>query len=202
MGWMAPLRHRRAKLVFWRITRNREPSMSEITTIGLDLGKHVFQVHGIDAAGRTVLRKRLRRGQVLAFFRRIPPCLVGLEVCATAHYWARLRSSRSRRRLPRWRSSCWSGTRRTRSVSGWPAFRALDRSSLLPLPRRLRTRVCSARAASSRPGWAWCRGRIQPAGNPGSAASPSAAIVICAGCSSMGQAPICCDRRRPTPIRG
>jgi transposase len=89
MGWMAPLRHRRAKLVFWRITRNREPSMSEITTIGLDLGKHVFQVHGIDAAGRAVLRKRLRRGQVLAFFSRVPRCLVGMEACATGHYWAR-----------------------------------------------------------------------------------------------------------------
>jgi transposase len=63
--------------------------MSEITTIGLDLAKHVFQVHGIDAEGATVLRKRLRRGQVLAFFSRIPPCLVGLEACATAHYWAR-----------------------------------------------------------------------------------------------------------------
>src|SRR3989475_4388045 len=89
MGWMAPLRHRRAKLVFSRITRNREPSMSEITTIGLDLAKHVFQVHGIDAEGTTVLRKRLRRGQVLAFFSRIPRCVVGLEACATAHYWAR-----------------------------------------------------------------------------------------------------------------
>ena len=63
--------------------------MSEITTIGLDLAKHVFQVHGIDAEGRTVLRKRLRRGQVLAFFSRIPRCVVGLEACATAHYWAR-----------------------------------------------------------------------------------------------------------------
>ena len=89
MGWMAPLRHRRAKLVFSRITRNREPSMSEITTIGLDLAKHVFQAHGIDAEGTTVLRKRLRRGQVLAFFSRIPRCVVGLEACATGHYWAR-----------------------------------------------------------------------------------------------------------------
>src|SRR5947207_125979 len=63
--------------------------MSEITTIGLDLAKHVFQVQGIDAEGTTVVRKRLRRGQVLAFFSRIPRCLVGLEACATAHYWAR-----------------------------------------------------------------------------------------------------------------
>jgi transposase len=89
MGWMAPLRHRRAKLVFSENHQEREPSMGEITTIGLDLAKHVFQAHGIDAEGTTVLRKRLRRGQVLAFFSRIPRCVVGLEACATAHYWAR-----------------------------------------------------------------------------------------------------------------
>jgi hypothetical protein len=63
--------------------------MSEITTIGLDLAKHVFQVHGIDPEGTTVLRRRLRRNQVLAFFSRLPRCVVGLEACATAHYWAR-----------------------------------------------------------------------------------------------------------------
>jgi transposase len=63
--------------------------MSKITTIGLDLAKHVFQVHGVDANGATVLRKRLRRVQVLAFFSRLPRCLVGLEACTTAHYWAR-----------------------------------------------------------------------------------------------------------------
>ena len=51
--------------------------------------KNVFQVHGVDAQGTTVLRKRLRRGQVLAFFSRIPRCVVGLEACATGHYWAR-----------------------------------------------------------------------------------------------------------------
>jgi transposase len=89
MGWMAPLRHRSAKLVFSENHQEREPSMSEITTIGLDLGKHVFQVHGIGGSGTTVLRKRLRRGQMLAFFSRIPRCVVGLEACATGHYWAR-----------------------------------------------------------------------------------------------------------------
>lgn len=60
-----------------------------ITTIGLDIAKHVFQVHGVDAAGKTVLRKQLKRVQVLAFFANLPPCLVGLEACAGAHYWAR-----------------------------------------------------------------------------------------------------------------
>jgi transposase len=63
--------------------------MNEITTIGLDLAKHVFQVHGIDASGAPVVRKRLRRSEVLTFFARLPSCLIGLEACATAHYWAR-----------------------------------------------------------------------------------------------------------------
>src|SRR3989454_3591249 len=89
MGWMAPLRHLSAKLLSDRISSEWEPSMSEVTTIGLDVAKHVFQVHGVDAEGATVLRKQLRRAQVLAFFSRLPPCLVGLEACATAHYWAR-----------------------------------------------------------------------------------------------------------------
>ena len=63
--------------------------MGDITTIGLDLAKNVFQLHAVDEAGSVVMRKRLRRGQVLAFFARIPPCLVGMEACATAHHWAR-----------------------------------------------------------------------------------------------------------------
>ena len=63
--------------------------MGEITTVGFDLAKNVFQVHGIDAEGATVLRKQLRRGQVLAFFSKLPRCVVGMEACATAHHWAR-----------------------------------------------------------------------------------------------------------------
>jgi transposase len=61
----------------------------QVTTIGLDIAKNVFQVHGIDAAEKVVVRKQLRRGQVLALFKALPPCLVGMEACATAHYWAR-----------------------------------------------------------------------------------------------------------------
>jgi hypothetical protein len=61
----------------------------QVTTIGLDIGKNVFQVHGIDAAEKVVVRKQLRRSQVLAFFETLPACLVGMEACATAHYWAR-----------------------------------------------------------------------------------------------------------------
>ena len=61
----------------------------QVTTIGLDLAKSTFQVHGVDAAGRTVLRRRLRRSEMHAFFASVPPCLVGLEACAGAHWWAR-----------------------------------------------------------------------------------------------------------------
>src|SRR5271157_6560804 len=67
----------------------REAVQMQITTIGLDIAKNVFQVHGIDAAEKVVVRKQLRRRQVLEFFKALPPCLIGMEACATAHYWAR-----------------------------------------------------------------------------------------------------------------
>lgn len=60
-----------------------------IRIVGLDIAKHVFQVHAADAAGRKVAQLRLRRAQVLDYFRTLAPCLVGMEACATAHYWAR-----------------------------------------------------------------------------------------------------------------
>jgi transposase len=63
--------------------------MEQITTIGLDLAKNIFQIHGVDAAGNVLLRKQLRRGDVLRFFGGLSPCLVGMEACATAHHWAR-----------------------------------------------------------------------------------------------------------------
>lgn len=63
--------------------------MEEIITIGLDLAKNVFQVHGVDASGEVVIRRQLRRGRVMAFFAKQPRCLVGMEACATAHHWAR-----------------------------------------------------------------------------------------------------------------
>jgi len=61
----------------------------DVSTIGLDIAKSVFQVHGIDAAGEVVVRRRLRRRQLLGFFEKLGPCLVGIEACATAHYWGR-----------------------------------------------------------------------------------------------------------------
>lgn len=63
--------------------------MKEVITIGLDLAKNVFQVHGVDGSGDTVMRRQLRRSQLLPFFKKQRPCLVGMEACATSHHWAR-----------------------------------------------------------------------------------------------------------------
>ena len=63
--------------------------MSEVSVIGLDLAERVFQVHGADASGRVLIRKQLRRGQVLEFFGRQPACVVAMEACSSAHVWGR-----------------------------------------------------------------------------------------------------------------
>ena len=63
--------------------------MADVRVVGLDIAKSVFQLHGVDAAGATVLQKRLTRARLLPFFEKLPPCLVGIEACATSHFWAR-----------------------------------------------------------------------------------------------------------------
>ena len=63
--------------------------MQTITTIGLDIAKSVFQVHGVDGAGQVVIRRQLKRRSVLTFFQKLAPCLVGIEACASAHHWSR-----------------------------------------------------------------------------------------------------------------
>ena len=61
----------------------------QVTTIGLDLAKNIFQVHGVTENGEVVFNQALRRAQLFAFFERLPPCLVGMEACGSSHYWAR-----------------------------------------------------------------------------------------------------------------
>jgi transposase len=76
--------------------------MQAITTIGLDIAKSVFQIHGVDDGGQVVIRRQLKRRYVFAYFQNLPPCLVGIEACASAHYWeaaALLRSRASDRRV-------------------------------------------------------------------------------------------------------
>lgn len=61
----------------------------QVATIGIDISKHVFQVHGVSAAGEVVIQKRLRRAELLSFFEKLEPCLIGIEACGTSHHWAR-----------------------------------------------------------------------------------------------------------------
>ena len=63
--------------------------MQTVTTVGLDIAKSVFQVHCVDAAGQVVIRRQLKRLYVLAFFQKLPPCLIGIEACASSHHWSR-----------------------------------------------------------------------------------------------------------------
>ena len=102
VGKPVPLCPQPVKLMVWTLLFERcdvivavkelhqqEGLMNNITTIGLDLAKRVFQVHGLDQNGQPVLRKQVRRGQVLKFFATVSPCVVGMEACGSAHHWAR-----------------------------------------------------------------------------------------------------------------
>src|SRR5256714_3601966 len=63
--------------------------MQAVKTVGFDIAKSVFQVHGVDAAGRVIIRRQLKRRHVLTFFQKLPRCLVGIEACASSHHWSR-----------------------------------------------------------------------------------------------------------------
>ena len=63
--------------------------MQTVTTIGLDIAKSVFKVHGVDGAGQVVIRRQLKRRQVLAFFEKLPACPIGIDACASSHFWSR-----------------------------------------------------------------------------------------------------------------
>ena len=75
------------------------PSTMDMTILGIDIAKSVFQLHGIDADGAVVAQKKLRRGAVLNFLGKVGPCLIGMKACATSHYWAWLRVYVHRKRL-------------------------------------------------------------------------------------------------------
>src|SRR4051812_40865549 len=84
-----PRRHRGARVEMHSSTEKERSARMKITTIGVDLAKSLLQVHGVDEHGKVVLRKQLKRKDVLSFFANLEPCLVGMEACGSAHYWAR-----------------------------------------------------------------------------------------------------------------
>src|SRR5258706_4676740 len=88
MVWTAPYGIDCARMRLLR-SQTREPSVNQIIRIGMDTSKHFFQLHGVDAAERPVLRRKLRRNEGLAFFAKQPPTVIGMEACGAGHYWAR-----------------------------------------------------------------------------------------------------------------
>src|SRR6202161_1512817 len=88
MGWTAPYGISCARMRLCK-SQTREPSVDQIIRIGMDTSKHIFQLHGVDSAERPVLRRKLRRNEVLAFFAKLPPTVIGMEACGAGHYWAR-----------------------------------------------------------------------------------------------------------------
>src|ERR1700724_232115 len=87
-GVDGPLRHQCARMRLLQ-SQTREPSVNQIIRIGMDTSKHIFQLHGVDAAEQPVLRRRLRRKEMVAFFSKLPPTVIGMEACGASHYWAR-----------------------------------------------------------------------------------------------------------------
>src|SRR4029079_13843799 len=87
-GVDGPLRHQCARMRVLR-SQTRELSVNQITRIGMDTSKYIFQVHGVAASEQPVLRKRLGRKQMLGFFAELPPTVIGMEACGSSHYWAR-----------------------------------------------------------------------------------------------------------------
>src|SRR3982074_1753560 len=88
-GVDGPRRHRLCQNEVVADLKQRGPSVEQISRIGMDTSKHFFQLHGVDAAEQVVLRRKLRRKEMLAFFAKLPPTVIGREACGASHYWAR-----------------------------------------------------------------------------------------------------------------
>ena len=162
--------------------------MQTATTIGLDIAKSVFQVHGVDMDGNVIFRRQIKRRHVLGFFQKVPPCLVGIEACASSHHWSgELQALGHTVRLipPAYvkpyvkRQKIWPGTDPVRQVGGSTTYPALVPHWRLRWLPASPIQTCSDQAGTSRPGSGWCRSRTRAEARTDSAVSASEAIAIC-----------------------
>src|SRR6201991_2331163 len=100
--------------------------MQTITTIGLDIAKSVFQVHGVDAGGKAVVRRQLKRRSVLAFFQKLAPCLVGIEACASSHH------PRAKGNVRRLQATCYFTSARKLGIGSAPMSACFDTVAAAP----------------------------------------------------------------------
>jgi len=190
--------------------------MQMVTTIGLDIAKSVFQVHGVDAAGQVVIRRQLKRRYVLAFFEKLLPCLVGIEACASSHHWSRELQSLGHtvRLMPPAgdspRVSCRSRQPVADAEGPDTGVRPAD-YGLASFKRDEQAAGCDAAASVrpwrqrwspalpiprpydrheiSRPGSGSCRRRTRAGARTSLAVSANRAIAICAACSRVAHLP-------------
>ena len=157
--------------------------MQTITTIGLDIAKSVFQVHGIDAEGNVILRRQLKRRYMLPFFQKLPPCLVGIEACGSAHHWSRELQALGHtvRLMPPAYVKPYVKRHKNDATDAEAICEAVSRPNMRLIPRLF------GQEGTSRPGSGSCRSRTRVEARTGSAISANEAIVICAVCSRQAR---------------
>ena len=139
--------------------------MQRVTTIGLDIAKSVFQVHGVDAEGKVVVRRQLKRRYVLAFFQKLPPCLVGIEACASSHHWSRALQELGH------------------------TVRLMPASYVKPYVKRQKNDAADAEAICEAVGSGSCRSNTRVGAKTSLVVSANRAIAICAACSWPERSP-------------
>src|SRR5436305_1455886 len=175
--------------------------MHAVMTIGFDIAKLVFQVHGVDAHGKVVVRRQLRRRQVLPFFKKLPSCLVGVEACATSHHWSRELQALGHtvRLMPPVYVKPYLKRQKNDAADAEAICEAVMRPSMRFVATKTPEQQCwwpalpiqglSDQEEIFLLGWGWCRSRTRAAARKGLAALPSAAIDICAACSPPARSP-------------
>ena len=171
----------------------------QATTIGLDIAKSVFQVHGVDARGRVVLRKRLARAKVLELFANLPRCVVGLEACGGAHHWARelIRLGHDARLMPPQYVKAYVKTNKHDAADAEACCEAVQRPSMrfVPVKTVAQQATLMLRAAPRRPRWSALGARRASRPTSTTRPMPRPAVRRCSGraCASC--------RSRPRPSR-
>ncbi len=183
--------------------------MQTVTTIGLDIAKSVFQVHGVDAGGNVVIRRQLKRRYVMTFFRKLSPCLVGIEACASSHHWSRELQAIGHcvRLMPPAYVKPYVKRHKNDATDAEAICEAVTRPNMrfvatkTPEQQSCLTR-CSDQEGTSRPGSGLSPSRTRAEARTGSAVLANEAIAICAACSRPARSPSSAMPRSMAPSIG
>ena len=177
--------------------------MQAITTIGLDIAKSVFQMHGVDAAGQVVVRRQLKRRYVLAFFEKLSPCLVGIEACASSHHWSRELQALGHtvRLMPPAYVKPYVKRQKNDMADAEAICEAVTRANMRFVPTKTPEQQ-SDRGGISQPGSGSCRSSTPVGARTGLAGSASKVTAICAACLWPVRSPLSATPRSMAPSIG